>query len=154
MKQPEIIKIRFEKYITKQNKGDCWLWNGADKQGYGKFWNGFKYMSAHRAAWEIYIGEIPKNQLILHSCDNPQCVNPHHLFCGTQSDNICDCIRKGRYNYITRARGEANGRARLKAEDVIQIRNSNDKIEEMSKKYNVNWMTIKAILTYKSWKHI
>ena len=90
------------KYVTafwkKVNIGlanECWEWKAsieAGSLGYGSFGNTL----AHRASWNINKGEIPKGMQVLHRCDNPKCVNPLHLFLGTQADNIHDCMAKGR----------------------------------------------------------
>jgi hypothetical protein len=87
-------KILFERKILKQPNG-CWLWNGAlNKDGYGVF--GIKAEGAHRASYKMYKGEIPKGILVCHKCDIPRCVNPDHLFLGTQLDNIRDAQSKNR----------------------------------------------------------
>lgn len=78
-----------------QKTPTCWLWLGGHNGKYGKFWTGTKVVSAHRVAYEIKNG--PTDLLVLHSCDVPLCVNPSHLFTGSQSDNIQDCIQKGRH---------------------------------------------------------
>lgn len=58
-----------------------------------------KTLSAHRFAWELHFGPIPPGQQVLHRCDLRACVNPDHLFLGTQGDNVRDCVNKGRYHY-------------------------------------------------------
>lgn len=95
--------------VNKQNADECWLWTGfVDKGGYGKFKVGdyrvekIKSILAHRFSWELANGPIPRGKsshdyCILHRCDTPACVNPKHLFLGSQEDNIRDMIKKGRY---------------------------------------------------------
>jgi len=86
---------RFQKRI--QFTDTCWLWTGAViNNGYGQFRVNRKTIVAHRVAYDLYRGNIPKGKLVLHSCDNPPCVNPAHLFLGTQSDNVVDSIKKNR----------------------------------------------------------
>lgn len=78
---------------------ECWLWLGAkNKDGYGNVWVDGKCMLAHRAVWEREKFAIGEGLYVLHRCDNPSCVNPNHLFLGTQKDNVRDCAEKGRRN--------------------------------------------------------
>lgn len=75
----------------------CWLWKAQQTHnGYGRFWLKGKLQRAHRVSWQLHFGDIPLNQFVLHRCDTPQCVNPEHLFLGTQQDNVNDRERKGR----------------------------------------------------------
>jgi len=77
---------------------DCWLWTACrTTHGYGQFRpERSRGAQAHRVAWELTNGPIPAGMLVLHRCDNPPCVNPAHLFLGTQSDNMRDMYAKGR----------------------------------------------------------
>jgi hypothetical protein len=91
------IKNRFEiKIVKKHNK--CWEFSGSkNKDGYCKIKYKEKYYWAHRFSWMLYIGDIPDKIMVCHHCDNPSCVNPEHLFLGTQFDNMKDMIKKGRH---------------------------------------------------------
>jgi hypothetical protein len=72
----------------------CWPWTGKiATNGYGYLDN----MLAHRASWLIHHGPIPEGLQVLHHCDNPRCVNPDHLWLGTQADNVADMMAKGRH---------------------------------------------------------
>lgn len=76
----------------------CWIWTGCTQvDGYGQIWVEDGMRPAHRVAFELVEGIIPVGLEVLHRCDNPICVNPFHLFTGTQSDNIRDCVAKGRH---------------------------------------------------------
>lgn len=88
-----------ERFWSKVQKTDsCWLWKGAKNQfGYGFFRLGSRNEVAHRVSYNWIKGEIPSGLLVLHTCDNPSCVNPDHLFIGTHSDNMRDMYRKKRH---------------------------------------------------------
>ena len=94
------IPQRFEeKYEPEPNSG-CWLWTAStDTVGYGHMWVGGKLKQANRISWELYIGPIPEDKYVLHKCDVRSCVNPYHLFLGTQRENVEDMHKKGRARY-------------------------------------------------------
>jgi len=76
----------------------CWLWTGATMwKGYGAIGYFGKVLRAHRVAWELCVGPIPRGRQVLHHCDNPACVRPNHLFLGTARDNSRDMSAKGRW---------------------------------------------------------
>lgn len=83
-------------------EGACWIWQGAkNKKGYGfTSLPGGKKITAHRASYIVFRGEIPTGMLVCHKCDNPSCVNPDHLFLGTAQDNTSDMIKKGRIHLV------------------------------------------------------
>jgi hypothetical protein len=92
------ILSRFWKYASDQPGLDCWEWQGGKTAaGYGELGVGTnKTMYAHRLSYRIYRGDIPRGLYICHACDNPGCVNPAHLFLGSDADNQRDKIQKGR----------------------------------------------------------
>jgi hypothetical protein len=111
---------RFERHVKEDPETGCHNWTGIpDKDGYG-FFNITAQTKeyAHRAAYKLYVGEIPKGLYILHRCDNPACVNPDHLFPGTQLTNMRDMLSKGRYDQT----GENNPSVKLDWEKVRRIR--------------------------------
>ena len=89
-----------EKFWSKVNKGldhECWEWTDSIGDRYGKIWIDNKWISAHRFSYMLSRRcEIPKGMQVLHLCDNTKCVNPSHLYCGTQADNMKDRFERGR----------------------------------------------------------
>jgi hypothetical protein len=129
----------------------CWLWMAAsDENGYGLFGTGkhSKNTRAHRWAYEYYKAKIPPKMLVCHTCDNPACVNPDHLFLGTSADNVRDRDNKNRT-----AKGEKNGRSVIKAEQVPIIRESELSERAIAKELNVSRGTINAIRSGRTWGH-
>lgn len=95
---------------------ECWEWTGACIVGYGQLHlsNPKRTTRTHRLSWVIFYGSIPENMQVCHTCDNPLCVRPEHLFIGTGADNMRDKTNKGRGNYC--------GRKKLSDEQVLRIR--------------------------------
>lgn len=145
------LKPRFEKSIG--NRDNCWEWvGGTSVLGYGHFFMKGKLEQAHRASWKIYKNKIPKGLCVLHKCDNRKCVNPKHLWLGTQKDNIKDMIKKGRDK---KASSDRNGGAKLNWNQVDEIRKIRKEegtyYKDLAKMFNVHYATIKRIITKKSW---
>jgi hypothetical protein len=98
----------FLKLFKQGNIDECWEWLGSKyKNNYGQFHRNGIHAYSHRVSYEYFICSIPEGMLVLHKCDNPSCVNPNHLFLGTQKDNMQDMIKKGRQNIYDRS-GEKN----------------------------------------------
>lgn len=94
------IKIKLLKNIKKRKNG-CWEWQlSKHRQGYGNIMYKGKACLAHRISYHVFKGNVPINMLVCHKCDNPSCINPEHLFLGTQSDNVKDMYNKNRRNNI------------------------------------------------------
>ena len=136
----------FWRQIKKTKK--CWIWTGyIDKDGYGIL-GLHKNTRAHRIAWMLQNGEIPKNMCVLHKCDNPPCVNPKHLWVGTHQENMQDMKLKCRFSI----------RNKLSKRNIFKIRklkyNFNPINKYIAKIFNVDTSTINRIVNRKTWKHI
>lgn len=149
---------RLERYIDKSQGDDkCWLWTGnKSKKGYGLFSIDYtKGGGAHRAAWELYVGKIPDGLHVCHYCDVPACVNPKHLFLGTNMDNVKDKMKKGR---MPPQKGEDGGNVKLTNGDVLKIREryaaGGETTRGLAKEYNMSQCQIQRILARQSWTHI
>lgn len=131
----------------------CWPWMGkSDPNGYGYF-EAEGYRGAHRVSYFLAYGAIPDGMFVCHRCDNPPCVNPGHLFLGTQADNMSDMWRKGRGASPFHARPLA----KLTEEDVREIRRvvrSGVPQSEMAAKYGVSRPTISNLIARKTWAHV
>jgi hypothetical protein len=139
---------RFWDKVIIRESSDCWEWSaGVDKNGYGQFQlNGFN-LRANRISYAIKNGD-PKELCVCHSCDNPSCVNPGHLWIGTMQDDMDDCVDKGR-----QAKGEDQGSSKLTEEQVQKIIASNELHRILARRYGVTRVTISRIKTGKSWRH-
>ena len=119
-KKPGFTERKFWEKVRKTD--GCWIWTGSTSDyGHGEVRIDKKLVRAHRVVWEWLIGPIPDGMCVLHSCDNPPCVNPDHLFVGTKKDNTQDMMQKGRNRYAPH-RGEAHGNAVLMQSQVDEIR--------------------------------
>ena len=104
---------RFEEKFTEAD-GGCWLWSGTKTlAGYGTIYFSGKQLYAHRVSWVIHCGAIPMDAHVLHSCDVRNCVNPDHLFVGSNQDNVVDCVTKMRHAW-----GEKNGHSTLTIDEI------------------------------------
>jgi len=145
------ILKRLEQYTSIDHASGCHLWIGPKREGYGRLKIQGKMIGVHRLVYSMSKGEIPSGMLVCHSCDTPACVNPEHLFLGSDKDNSDDKVSKGRQ---ARCPGELNGRAKLTAEQVLRIRNDNRLLKEIAADYGVTLSVISHIKTRRSWKHI
>lgn len=153
-------RTREERFWEKVDEGapdECWEWTARrHKQGYGLLseWDGSRRsrLLAHRVSWEIANGPIPAGLCVLHRCDNPPCVNPRHLFLGTQVDNNLDRHLKGRT-----ACGENAPRARLSAEDVREIRrrcSAGESRQAVGKEFGICHRHVGSIVRRELWRSV
>jgi len=139
--------------------GCCWLWKAAtNSDGYGLVGVDGRTLRAHRVSWEIHNGPIPAGMCILHRCDNPACVNPAHLFLGTDADNIRDCVAKGRHVTHPAPPGEGHRSAKLTDANVLEIRKlyaaGGVFQRELGERFGVSRQNISYILSRKAWAHV
>jgi hypothetical protein len=131
----------------------CWLWIGyLDKDGYGRVqWAvlGVASQKAHRLSWKLFRGPLADDELVLHHCDVPSCVNPDHLFIGDHQINADDRDAKGR-----QSKGETHSSAKLTEAQVIAIINDPRTQYEIARDYNVSRVVVAHIKKGKSWKHL
>ena len=154
-KQSDVSGHHARFWAKVDKSGDCWEWTaGKDVGGYGSFYLSGSSIKAHRIAYTITVGDIPDGMCVLHTCDNPPCVQPDHLFIGTYMDNYHDMKAKGRVYKGYRQHGESHTHAKLTEKDVIEIRASSDPQRAMARRFGVSDMAISKIKLRKSWKHI
>lgn len=146
-------KCRFLSYVVINEVG-CWLWIGAkERKGYGRLcFENKKNAVASRVSYEIFKGTIPEGKYVCHSCDNPSCVKPAHLWIGTAQENASDMISKGRS-----LKGEQHIKSKLSKECILKIRQlAAEGLSqiEISKIYNARPGHINNIIKRRAWKHI
>lgn len=146
------LLCRFWFHVDKS--GSCWMWDGAlDDDGYGRIDVGGKGLLAHRVAWEIGNGSIPKRLCVCHRCDNPPCVRLSHLFLGTIADNMADRNAKHR-----QAWGSRVGRSKLTLQQVAWIRSHYRKRAAdfssiaLGRRFGVHHNNILCIVNGLTWK--
>lgn len=132
-----------------QKTDSCWLWTGTTNQyGYGIFLlPGERPVRAHRYAYEFFVGKIPRGKIVMHTCDNPPCVNPKHLRLGTKADNNRDTAIKRRHHY-----GLDHWNGRLSNADIQDIRRSTETTSALARKYGVDYSHIYRIRKMESRK--
>ncbi len=157
---PEQRTIAFwNKVAITADDNQCWLWQGCHLlSGYGLMEINRKRIRAHRIAWSYPDYVIPEGMDVCHSCDNPKCCNPKHLFIGTHQENMDDMKMKKRYCMPITRKGIDSNKAKLTEEQVLAIRSEyipyKVSTPKLAAKYNVHQSVIHDIVTRKTWKHI
>jgi HNH endonuclease len=144
---PERLRSKFD-----MDPSGCWLWTAAvSGNGYGAYWDGVRNVPAHRAVYEFFRGPLPEPDLNLcHHCDNPLCVNPTHLFPGTQRDNIQDSLRKGRQRRNIWS-------TRLDVDQVIEIRHraaTGESRRRLAHEYGLAYSSMTQVINGRKWRHV
>lgn len=130
----------------------CWIWmRWRHRDGYGMVKRKGETFLAHRLLWNLHHGSIAPNTYVCHTCDNPACVNPDHLFIGTQADNMQDAVRKGR---IPRGRGRPA--AKLTESEVREIRRLYGTVSNirLGQRYGVGPTIVHGIYHRLKWTHV
>jgi hypothetical protein len=151
-----LTQLRKEKFLLKCQIDPitgCWIWQGMKvNNGYGRVKRDGKQQLAHRWSWTTFCGPIPEGMFVLHKCDVRACVNPKHLFIGTQLDNGRDMVAKGRHLH-----GEKSKTSKLKEADIFEIYRLHESgmgTIRLAAKFkitkNMAWMIVRG----KSWKHL
>lgn len=150
------VEKEFWERVAIRSANECWEWTGPKNLGYGSVYSSAarRMMHAHRYVMRHHLAVTP-SLYVCHRCDNRACVNPSHLFLGTQRDSILDMVQKGRnhHNYRT---GSAHAMARLSEAQVVEILSLPKPVKyaEIGRKFKVTRNQIYNIVTMKSWKHL
>lgn len=158
------LKDRFFRHVDK-TRGECWIWTAhKSRSGYGTFWmpesdgKPETNVRAHRLSWILTNGPIPDDLCVLHKCDNRACVNPGHLFLGTNQDNTDDMIAKGRKGYPNPKRGEESSVSVLTTEQVIEIKrlltSTNLLCSEIASQMGIARHSVYNIKLNRGWDHV
>lgn len=154
------LEERFFAKVDKHAPNGCWTWTASRyTSGYGQFGDNrdgvWKPYGAHRISWEIHQGPIPDGMVVCHTCDIKLCVNPDHLFLGTQAENLADMVAKGRTNG---PKGERSGLAKLDTAKVLAIRKllKQGRLtqRQIGAMFDIDNSTVCCINTRKTWTHI
>lgn len=141
-------EVRFWAKVKKAGPNDCWEWTAStDRFGYGAFGlTSRSILKAHRYAWELGIGPLAEGDCLLHSCDNPKCVNVAHLRIGTRSENAQDRVMRNRVPV-----GENSANSKLTIEEVKAIRRDTRLQSAIAKEFDIDQSQVSLIKSGKAW---
>ena len=151
------IEARFWSKVDKRGPFECWPWLASTlRHGHGDFSVNGKRVLAHRFSWSLVNGPIPVGEkihdcCILHSCDNPPCVNPSHLRLGNQADNVRDRDTRNRFRKMI---GEENGASKLTVAHASEILFSPERGVDLARRFSVSPATVSAIRQRRNWAHL
>lgn len=151
-------ETRFDSQVEMDPNGGCWLWSGATSEfGHGRFSVKYQPIPAHRFAFERANGPVPPGLNICHHCDVPQCVNPAHLFAGTQADNVADMMRKGRYVRGRWPKGSECRHAKLtegEVKEILTALSAGRTQRDIAGRYGISQTMVGYIGRGVSWRHV
>ncbi len=152
-------ELRFWSKISKAD--DCWVWRNANVKGYGVFWDGQRRIRAHVFSYQLKHGPVPAGMVICHTCDNPPCCNPDHLYAGTHAQNNADRVSRGRsapgQAKPPVRRGPRLAHTKLTAEAVRQMRErkkAGETYRQLAEAFSVNLTTAYDAITGKNWRYL
>lgn len=153
--EERLRRIGWAERVVVPELGPCWEWAGLrDKRGYGRISvQGRKMRSAHRIAYQSWVGDLTSDQHVCHKCDNPPCMNPEHLFAGDHLANMRDAVSKKRHAY-----GERQGHHKLTEQQVREIRARyiprRVSYAALGVEYGVSATAIRLAVIGRNWKHV
>ena len=147
--KPSPSKYIMDRVVVQKN--DCWEWQKSTNNGYGRAFVDKKLIPAHVYSYMIFKGQIPAGLQINHICHNRSCVNPIHLYAGTQKDNVRDMDASGRRNQV---RGCKNGNSKINKLVAKQIFDAVGYGKNIAKEFKVSISLVYAIKKKQIWKHI
>lgn len=162
-------KSAMEAFSTKYEpvpESGCWIWIGACNGRYGLLWRPPGFSMAHRISYELHVGPVPDGMYVCHSCDVTLCVNPNHLFLGTQTDNMRDMMRKGRKRislatgrHGNHARGEESGANKYPSDVIEAVREMYDSkactnIAAIARHFHISESHARRIVHRQTWLHL
>ena len=147
--------------VDKKGENDCWMWLGyKNKEGYGRTWINDRGYYAHRVIFDLaYPNTITLNApestsdsgFLLHTCDNPSCCNPKHLFVGTHADNMADKVAKNRSPDFSGGKGPRCKLSMSQAQEIRKLRKQGVSARELAKQYGISLPSVKTLLADKSY---
>lgn len=150
------LRDYFDARVDRDAEG-CWIWQGSIMgTGYGQVRFQRRTLYAHRVSFELHHGPIGPGQVVCHRCDTPACVNPAHLFVGTQADNVHDMLAKGRHRH-TPCLGTDHGMARLTEDQVLEIRRraaTGENQKDIAADFGTTATNVSMIHRRSTWRHL